>query len=779
MRYINLTQIDIPFRKSQAVRCTRPDVAFAQNITSHFQQNSGEAHWTVVKNILKYLRNTKDTFLVYGGNPEVELRVNCYCDAGFETDRDDTKSQTRKFIDELGVVPLNNYPIKMNCDNSAAIIMAKESGIQKGARHFKRKYHYVRECIETGKIDIVKVHTDDNLADPFTKALAGPKLTRHARSMGLRPASSFRSYIPYKGLYRDRRLSILEEALGAFGKSQTYSAEDKYRGRGYNRGQEAEQKQVEIIEDIREIKYRQNITCWNCNQKGHFQNQCSKLVASRDKVVNMAARDSDDALVCCVKNTVEDRIMDSGASFYATYCKEELDRIRLRSGKVRLADDKTLDIASIGDVVLKTSFGTSWTLKDVSYIPGLKRRLISVGQLDEEGYHVGFGDQQWKVTKCSLVVAHGKKVEACIWLRWFGEAEESFLHNVSEDKEIAEIAAGVTFGVAERLSRTFRAESTGLCAEAPKMLWADSVSTAYLIYRIPYILIGLRIPKEEWRGKDTSLTHLKSSEITQSLGGSSDTSEGSKNNRSFEDSGRSYEEYSEYGASCKEGGSETPQVRRSTREFRAPVRYSSSANYLLLIENEPDVFLSQITSRKEGITKLVDVQGSKRAGWQEKLQEPSYMEALNDTSTQHKSEGFQLAGQEENLECKLKEILYRLIQAPRLRYLKFDSFMQKDKNEEPCRDVHQVGDEREVEALSSLNLPPRLLMNGGVQRLYNMLRHVSLEGRHIVVLGLRGGLLGANPIPHRLARGVQFSTGRAVWHEPEQFSSELNNISLV
>ncbi|GJX23655.1 putative retrotransposon protein [Tanacetum coccineum] len=187
-----------------AVRYTRPDVAFAQNITCRFQQNFGEAHF------------------------------NCYCDAGFETDRDDTKSQTgyvfvlnggavvwksskqsttaqhateaeyiaaseaakevvwiRKFIDELGVVPSNDYPIKMNCDNSAAIIMAKESGIQKGARHFKRKYHYVRECIETGEIDIVKVHTDDNLADPFTKALAGPKLTRHARSMGLRPASSF------------------------------------------------------------------------------------------------------------------------------------------------------------------------------------------------------------------------------------------------------------------------------------------------------------------------------------------------------------------------------------------------------------------------------------------------------------------------------------------------------------------------------------------------------------------------------------------------------------
>nr|GFD31827.1 putative zinc finger, CCHC-type [Tanacetum cinerariifolium] len=32
-------------------------------MTSHFQQNPGEEHWTAVKNILKYLRNTKDMFL--------------------------------------------------------------------------------------------------------------------------------------------------------------------------------------------------------------------------------------------------------------------------------------------------------------------------------------------------------------------------------------------------------------------------------------------------------------------------------------------------------------------------------------------------------------------------------------------------------------------------------------------------------------------------------------------------------------------------------------------
>ncbi|GJS01614.1 retrovirus-related pol polyprotein from transposon TNT 1-94 [Tanacetum coccineum] len=229
----------------------------------------------------------------------------------------------------------------------------------------------------------------------------------------------------------------------------------------------------------------------------------------KDKEVNQATRDSDDAL---------------------------LERFKLCSGKVHLADDETLDIVGVRDVVHKTYFGTSWTLKDVRYIPGLKRRLILVGQLDEEGYQVGFGDQQWKVTKGSLVVAHKNKCRSLYMVEdWYEHV--SFQSNVpdvrmvdiyfckpgglgkqrklsvmmlektrklprlelvhtegyvptfnqSEDPAtmilLSKTAAGVVvetplqFGVAERLSRTFRAESTGLRAEALKMLWEDSVSS--------------------------------------------------------------------------------------------------------------------------------------------------------------------------------------------------------------------------------------------------------------------------------------------------------------
>ncbi|GKD09619.1 retrotransposon protein, putative, ty1-copia subclass, partial [Tanacetum coccineum] len=35
------------------VRCTRPDVAFAQNLVSRYQHNPGKLHWVALKHILK------------------------------------------------------------------------------------------------------------------------------------------------------------------------------------------------------------------------------------------------------------------------------------------------------------------------------------------------------------------------------------------------------------------------------------------------------------------------------------------------------------------------------------------------------------------------------------------------------------------------------------------------------------------------------------------------------------------------------------------------------
>jgi hypothetical protein len=55
-------------------------------------------YWTAVKNILKYLRRTKDMFLMYGS--EEELVTKCYIDASFDTDSYDSKSIRVRFYNE-------------------------------------------------------------------------------------------------------------------------------------------------------------------------------------------------------------------------------------------------------------------------------------------------------------------------------------------------------------------------------------------------------------------------------------------------------------------------------------------------------------------------------------------------------------------------------------------------------------------------------------------------------------------------------------------------------
>jgi hypothetical protein len=72
-----------------AMICTRPDVAYALSVTSRFQADPGEEHWKAVKCILKYLRRTKDMFLVYGGS---DLKLRGFTDSSFQSDPDDSKS---------------------------------------------------------------------------------------------------------------------------------------------------------------------------------------------------------------------------------------------------------------------------------------------------------------------------------------------------------------------------------------------------------------------------------------------------------------------------------------------------------------------------------------------------------------------------------------------------------------------------------------------------------------------------------------------------------------
>nr|GEU67255.1 retrotransposon protein, putative, Ty1-copia subclass [Tanacetum cinerariifolium] len=143
-----------------AVRCTRLDVAFAQNITSRFQQNPDADD---LKSQTEYV------FVLNGGavdwkSAKQSIFATSSAEAEYIAAFDASKEAVwvRKFISGLSVVPTIEEPISMYCDNTGAIAIANEFGITK----------------------------DDNLADPFTKALAFPKHSEHTKNIGMLPASS-------------------------------------------------------------------------------------------------------------------------------------------------------------------------------------------------------------------------------------------------------------------------------------------------------------------------------------------------------------------------------------------------------------------------------------------------------------------------------------------------------------------------------------------------------------------------------------------------------------
>ncbi|GJQ94206.1 hypothetical protein Tco_0005345 [Tanacetum coccineum] len=84
----------------------------------------------------------------------------------------------------------NKRPMEMLYDSEPTVVIDNDPGILKEARHFQKKYHYIPEVIQEREIILKKVHTDDNVADLFTKLMPFNKHYEHAMAIGLVPASS-------------------------------------------------------------------------------------------------------------------------------------------------------------------------------------------------------------------------------------------------------------------------------------------------------------------------------------------------------------------------------------------------------------------------------------------------------------------------------------------------------------------------------------------------------------------------------------------------------------
>ena len=208
-----------------AMLCIRPDICYAIGIVSRYQSNPGLAHWIAVKHILRYLRRTRNYMLIYSG---ADMNPIGYSDSDFMSDKDSRKSTSRsvftlgggavvwrsvkqsniadstmeaeyiaakeavwlkKFITDLEVVPNMNKPIVLYCDNSGVVANSKEPMSHKRGKHIERKYHLIREIMHQGDVPVMKIASQDNLADPFTKTLPAKSFEGHLSGMGLKDTS--------------------------------------------------------------------------------------------------------------------------------------------------------------------------------------------------------------------------------------------------------------------------------------------------------------------------------------------------------------------------------------------------------------------------------------------------------------------------------------------------------------------------------------------------------------------------------------------------------------
>nr|GFA75739.1 retrovirus-related Pol polyprotein from transposon TNT 1-94 [Tanacetum cinerariifolium] len=89
----------------------------------------------------------------------------------------------RSQLSDYGLV-LKKIP--MYCDNKSAIALCCNNVQHSRPKHIDIRYHFIKEQVEQGVIELYFVNTEYQLADLFTKALSRDRIEFLTNKLGMR-----------------------------------------------------------------------------------------------------------------------------------------------------------------------------------------------------------------------------------------------------------------------------------------------------------------------------------------------------------------------------------------------------------------------------------------------------------------------------------------------------------------------------------------------------------------------------------------------------------------
>lgn len=207
---------------------SRPDIAYAVGIISRFMSEPRVSHLLAAKRVMRYIKGTLQYGILFPkclNDSSMELMA--YSDADWCGDRQDRKSTSGylfKFMNapiswcakKQPVVALStceseyiagcmaacqaiwlenilkemeievSRPIELLIDNKSAISLARNPVLHGRSKHIEAKFHFLREQVNKGALQIVHCSTELQLADIFTKALKVDRFIKLRSLIGMK-----------------------------------------------------------------------------------------------------------------------------------------------------------------------------------------------------------------------------------------------------------------------------------------------------------------------------------------------------------------------------------------------------------------------------------------------------------------------------------------------------------------------------------------------------------------------------------------------------------------